>query len=92
MKVLYFAWVKEKVGLAEETVSPPADVTTVEQLMKWLADRSPGHKAAFTDTRSIKAALDRVHMPLSSRIAGVQEVAFFPPVTGGLEAAVRLTP
>jgi molybdopterin synthase sulfur carrier subunit len=83
MKVLYFAWVKEKVGRAEETVLPPPHVETVDQLMQWLADRSPGHKAAFTDTRSIKAAVDQVHVPPSARIAGAQEVAFFPPVTGG---------
>jgi molybdopterin synthase sulfur carrier subunit len=83
VKVLYFAWVKEKVGVGEEDITPPADVATIEQLMTWLANRSPSHKAAFADKRSIKAAVDQVHVPLHTRIMGAREIAFFPPVTGG---------
>ncbi len=81
--VLYFAWVKEKVGLGSETVSPPVSVATVGDLMDWLAVRSPGHAAAFADKKLVKAAVDQVHTPLSSPIAGAREIAFFPPVTGG---------
>ena len=83
MTVLYFAWVKEKVGMSEETVTPPADVTTVAQLTTWLSTRSPKHAAAFQDARLVKAAVDQVHVPPSAPIAGAREVAFFPPVTGG---------
>ncbi len=83
MNVLYFAWVKEKVGLSEETVTPPAEVTTVAQLTAWLAARSPKHAAAFKDARLVKVAVDQVHVPHSASIAGAREVAFFPPVTGG---------
>ena len=83
MTVLYFAWVKEKVGLSEETVSPPANAATVADLIAWLKTRGPGHAAAFADTKLIKAAVDQVHAPLSAPIAGAREVAFFPPVTGG---------
>ena len=83
MTVLYFAWVKEKVGLSEETLVPPGRVLTVSDLMDWLATRSPGHAAAFADRKLIKAAVDQVHQPLTAPLGGAVEVAFFPPVTGG---------
>ncbi len=83
LTVLYFAWVKEKVGLGAEAVSPPASVATVSDLIDWLAGRSPGHAAAFADRKLIKAAVDQVHAPLSSKLGDAREVAFFPPVTGG---------
>ena len=66
MNVLYFAWVKEKVGLSEETVTPPAEVTTVAQLTAWLAARSAKHAAAFQDARLVKVAVDQVHYCLES--------------------------
>lgn len=83
MTVLYFAWVREKVGLSEETVTPPSDTETVEALIGWLCGRSAGHAAAFADRRLVKAAVDQVHATGATRIAGAREVAFFPPVTGG---------
>ena len=83
LTVLYFAWVKEKVGRGEETLTPPAQVATVAGLMDWLATLSPGHAAAFADRRMIKAAVDQVHVSHSAPLGGAREVAFFPPVTGG---------
>ena len=83
MTVLYFAWVKEKVGLSSESVSPPATVATVADLMDWLAARSARHAGAFADRKLIKAAVDQVHVPHSTKLDGAKEVAFFPPVTGG---------
>ena len=83
MKLLYFAWVKEKIGLSTEDVSPPAEVATVAGLMDWLAKRGGGYAEAFTERALIKAAVDRVHVPLNTTINGAREVAFFPPVTGG---------
>ncbi len=83
MTVLYFAWVKEKVGLSAETVTPPPEVITVSQLMDWLAERSPSHAAAFADRTLIKSAVEQVHVDHSARIDQAREVAFFPPVTGG---------
>ncbi len=83
MTVLYFAWVKEKIGLSTETVIPPPAVATVEQLMTWLATRSAGHAHAFAERTLIKAAVDQVHVPHTAKIAGASEIAFFPPVTGG---------
>jgi molybdopterin synthase sulfur carrier subunit len=81
--VLYFASVKEKVGLSEEHVSPPASVATVSDLMDWLATRSPKHASAFAQRAMIKSAVDQTHMPLSAALGNAREVAFFPPVTGG---------
>ncbi|MDX2223660.1 MAG: molybdopterin converting factor subunit 1 [Rhodospirillaceae bacterium] len=83
MTVLYFAWIREQVGLSEERVSPPAEVATVAQLIDWLSTRGPGYAAAFADRRRVKAARDQEHVPLDAPLAGAQEVAFFPPVTGG---------
>ena len=83
MTILYFAWVKEKVGLSEEQVSPPPTVTTVAELMDWLSSRSGNHAAAFAERKMIKAAVDQVHVPPAAPLAGAREVAFFPPVTGG---------
>ena len=81
--MLYFAWVKEKVGISTETVTPPADVGTVADLMTWLAARGAGHAAAFAQRGLIKAAVDQVHVSHTAKLGGAREVAFFPPVTGG---------
>ncbi len=83
MNVLYFAWVKEKIGVGEESVSPPASVATVADLMDWLAARGQGYAAAFADRKLVKAAVDQVHVPATTALDGAREVAFFPPVTGG---------
>jgi molybdopterin synthase sulfur carrier subunit len=81
--VLYFAWVKEKVGLSEEEIAPPTSVVTVSDLMDWLAARSPGHASAFANRTLIKAAVDQTHVPPHTPLGPAREVAFFPPVTGG---------
>jgi len=81
--VLYFAWVKEKVGISEETVARPADVLTVSNLMDWLANQSSGHATAFVNRKLIKSAVDQIHVDHTASIENAREVAFFPPVTGG---------
>lgn len=83
MLVLYFAWVRERVGVGEEEVSPPADVGNVAALIDWLAARSEGLAAAFADRARLRAAVDQAFVPLDAPIAGAREVAIFPPVTGG---------
>jgi sulfur-carrier protein len=83
MKALYFAWVRERVGMAEEELSPPADVETVGDLIAWLSSRGEGYALAFDKPTSVRAALDRVHARSDVSIAGAKEVAFFPPMTGG---------
>ena len=83
MKVLYFAWLKTKTGIAEEEVMPPADVRTLGQLVAWLRSRSPGHEAAFADLSVVRAAINQDYAGLDAPVAPGDEVAFFPPVTGG---------
>lgn len=83
MKVLYFAWVRQKAGRAHEEVEPPAELETVADLIDWLKGRGEEYAYAFEDTRAIRAAVDRTHAPLDASIRGAREVAFFPPVTGG---------
>ncbi len=83
MRALYFAWVRERIGVAEEELSPPGDVRTVAELMAWLAGRSEVHAHAFDNPAVIRAALDRTHVKHDAPIAGAREVAFFPPMTGG---------
>ena len=83
MKALYFAWVRERVGRAEEELDPPPTVITVGDLVAWLSGRGEGYALAFDKPAAIRAALDRVHARSDVRIAGAKEVAFFPPMTGG---------
>ncbi len=83
MKILYFAWVRERVGKAEEEVEPPPEVATIGQLVSWLAGRGEEYAHAFANPRVIRAALDRSHVKPDATIAGAREIAFFPPMTGG---------
>ena len=83
VKLLYFAWVRERIGKGEEIVEPPAGVTTVADLMTWLAGRGEGYAFAFENPKVIRAAINRTHVKASAPIAGAGEVAFFPPMTGG---------
>jgi molybdopterin synthase sulfur carrier subunit len=83
VKILYFAWVRERVGKAEEDVDPPAGVATVNDLIGWLARRGEEYAYAFENPRVIRAAIDRTHVRPETAIAGAGEIAFFPPMTGG---------
>ena len=83
MKLLYFAWVRERIGRAEEEVDPPPGVTTVGDLVGWLARRGEGYAYAFENPKVIRAAIDRSHVRSDARIEGAAEIAFFPPMTGG---------
>ncbi len=83
MKILYFAWVRQKTGVSEETVDLPAEIKTLHDLVKWLKARGPEFEAAFSDIKSVRAAIDQTHAKLDAPIEGAKEIAFFPPVTGG---------
>jgi molybdopterin synthase sulfur carrier subunit len=82
-KILYFAWVRERVGKPEEELELPAGVSTVSELMTWLAGRGEEYAYAFENPKVIRAALDRTHVRPDAAIAGAREIAFFPPMTGG---------
>lgn len=83
VELLYFAWVREAIGVEGESVDPPAHVTTIESLLDWLAMRSAGHAEAFADRARLRAAIDQAFVGLDASIAGAREIAIFPPVTGG---------
>ena len=83
MKVKYFAWVRERIGKAEEIVEPPASVATVGDLIAWLTARGDEYAHAFDKPKVIRAAIDQAHVKADAMIAGAREVAFFPPMTGG---------
>jgi molybdopterin synthase sulfur carrier subunit len=83
VKVLYFAWLRERIGTGEESLDPPPEVTTVGQLLAWLAQRGETYAHAFANPRIVRAAIDRAHVTADAPIAGAREIAFFPPMTGG---------
>ncbi len=83
MKLLYFAWVRERVGKGEEVVEPPGHVVTVADLIAWLSGRGEEYAYAFDKPKVIRAAIDRKHVKPETPIAGAREIAFFPPMTGG---------
>ncbi len=83
MKVRYFAWVRERVGKADEDVDVPVGVATVGELMTWLASRGEEYAYAFENPTVIRAAIDKTHVKAQAAIAGAAEIAFFPPMTGG---------
>ena len=83
MKILYFAWIRERVGKAEEVVEPPASVQTVADLVQWLAGRGEEYAYAFENRKAVRVALDRVHVRPDTKLSGAREIALFPPMTGG---------
>ena len=83
MKLLYFAWLREKTGVAREEISPPEDITTVEKLIEWLVQRGGGYEVAFADLSVVRVAVNQEYVAMASAIKEGDEVAFFPPVTGG---------
>ena len=83
VKILYFAWVREKTGKAEESLDLPPGVTTVAELVSWLKERGPEYAEAFARAEVIRVAIDRTHVKPTASVAGAREIAFFPPVTGG---------
>ena len=82
-RLLYFAWVKEKTGVAAEDVELPREVTTVAELITWLKTRAPEFNHAFARSEVIRAAIDQNHVRHDAAIGTAREIAFFPPVTGG---------
>jgi molybdopterin converting factor subunit 1 len=83
LRLLYFAWLRERVGAAEEEVALPAGVATVADLIAWLRERGPGFNAAFATTKTIRCAVNQSFAGPDAAVAPGDEIAFFPPVTGG---------
>ncbi|MFM9973719.1 MAG: molybdopterin converting factor subunit 1 [Beijerinckiaceae bacterium] len=83
MRLVYFAWVRERIGRPEETITLPADVKTVSDLIAWLKTRGEEYAYAFEQAPLIRAAIDKAHVKHDAAIADAREIAFFPPMTGG---------
>ena len=83
MKLVYFAWVRERIGKAEEDLDLPAGVTTVRDLLVWLKGRGEGYEAALEHADAIRVAINQEHSRHDESLAGAREIALFPPMTGG---------
>jgi len=83
MKLLYFAWLRQKVGVGEETMDLPEGIGTAAQLVDHLRARGAGYTEAFRDTGAIKVAINQEFADFDAPVGPSDEVAFFPPVTGG---------
>lgn len=83
MRLVYFAWVRERIGKADEDIELPASVTTVADLMQWLVGRGEEYAHAFENAKVIRAAIDKKHVRPDTAIGHAREIAFFPPMTGG---------
>ena len=78
MKLKYFAWVRERIGKAEETIEPPADVRTVDDLIAWLSKRGETYAYAFEKPKVIRAAIDHAHVKPDAMIAGRRRDCLLP--------------
>ena len=83
MRVLYFAWLRERTGVDREEVTPPPEVTDVAALVSWLKGRSPGHADALADAARVRVAVNQEAVGPGHPVAAADEIAFFPPMTGG---------
>ncbi|MBT2188071.1 MoaD/ThiS family protein [Sphingobium nicotianae] len=83
LRLLYFAWVRERIGVDDEEVPAPDPDMTIAALLDLLGERSAGHASAFGDRTRLRAALDQQFVPLDTPIGTAKELAIFPPVTGG---------
>jgi molybdopterin synthase sulfur carrier subunit len=83
MKIIYFSWLKETLGTSEENVKPPASIKNIDNLIKWLSAKSIKHKKVFLKSKNIRCAINRQIVNKNSKIKNKDEIAFFPPFTGG---------
>jgi molybdopterin synthase sulfur carrier subunit len=83
LRIRYFAWIRTRVGTGSETVEAPDTVRDVAGLMDWLEGRSPGHARAFARREAVRIAINQDYVDSDHPVAEGDEVAFFPPVTGG---------
>lgn len=83
MRLLYFAWLRAKIGTAEETIDPPGQVATVAGLIEWLKARGPNYAEALRNAALVRVAVNREYVGWDREVKPGDEIAFFPPVTGG---------
>lgn len=83
MKILYFAWIRAKIGIAAEDIAPPVEVATVGALLDWLAARGPQYAEALKTRSVVKTAVNQEYVDSDHPVGPGDEIALFPPVTGG---------
>ena len=83
MRLLYFAWLRAKIGIAEERIDPAADIIDVAALLRWLRTRGPGYAEALQDLSVVRVAVNQEYVPTSHPLRPDDEIALFPPMTGG---------
>ena len=83
VKVVYFAWVRERIGKGEEELEIPAEVKTAGELVSWLATLGEGYEEALRFPKAIRVAVNQEHVDHNELIAGAREIGIFPPMTGG---------
>lgn len=83
MKILYFAWIRSKIGNSEETIDLPDGVSTVNDLLEWLREQGPGHAEALQDLSVVRVAVNEEYAGFDAPVSAGDEIALFPPVTGG---------
>ncbi len=83
MKLLYFAWLRTKIGTGSEEIEPPEGVADVAALLDWLKGRGGGYADALADLSLVRVAVNQVYVALDHPVAAGDEIALFPPVTGG---------
>jgi molybdopterin synthase sulfur carrier subunit len=82
-RLIYFAWVRERIGTSEEDVELPDGIDTVADLLRWLKSRGEGYEQALQYPEIIRVAINQEHVGHREKIAGAREIALFPPMTGG---------
>lgn len=82
-KMVYFAWVRERIGKGEEELEIPAEVKTAGELVSWLATLGEGYEEALRFPKAIRVAVNQEHVEHNELIAGAREIGIFPPMTGG---------
>jgi molybdopterin synthase sulfur carrier subunit len=83
LRMVYFAWVRERIGHSEEVLTPPSNIKTIRDLLTWATGKSAGHALALSDLRAIRIAINQDHAGLDDPIHSGDEIALFPPVSGG---------
>ena len=83
MQIKYFSWIKEHIGKSEEEINLPHNVSTIEELMFYLENLNDKYKRAFQKKDLIKIAINKSYSSIDAKINNTDEIAFFPPVTGG---------
>ena len=83
MKIIYFSWIKKKLGVNEEKINPPNNIKNIKLLIEWLSLKNYKYQKVFLNTKSIKVAVNHQVVNLNKKIKQNDEIAFFPPFTGG---------